>query len=190
VPSARRRITACAGRAQRSHCGANVQSQREFNYETAWPMNTHLNVLALALITLVIGCADNPVTPEEHFEARGVLVERTGLSGSDSTVVTVDTSHVSGAIAIDTVAAFAAFDVRFINEDGTIGLPPGAADATNPHDLAVSVADSTIAYPTAVTRWGFRLVGMKAGTTTLTVHLLHGGHDDYVSVAIPVQVER
>ncbi|HVK39940.1 MAG TPA: hypothetical protein VNA88_15500 [Candidatus Kapabacteria bacterium] len=151
-------------------------------------MLTTTRAIALGLlVSLAAGCADNPVTPEEHFEARGVVLLRS-IAGSDSTIATVDTTHISGRIVIDTSAG-QDFIVRFIADDGALGLPSPDADGVWENDLSISVSDTTIARAGQVTRWGFRLNGIRPGATTLTVHLLHGGHDDYVSAPIPVVVE-
>lgn len=144
--------------------------------------------LMIPLFALAAGCADNPVIPEEHFEARGVVLLRTGSGGIDTTIATVDGSQIAGQIDIDTLPGGHAITVRFIDEDGNVGLPSADPDAGWDHDLAITVADTTIARATDVQRWGFRLVGLRAGATTVSVHLLHGGHDDYVSLAIPVVV--
>lgn len=146
-----------------------------------------LGILA-GIAVLAGGCADNPVTPEEHFEARGVVLLRT-IAGSDSTIVTVDTTHITGRIELEATGSFQDFTVQFIDEEGAVGVPTPDSDGTWENDLSITVGDTTIARVTDVRRWGFRLEAIAAGATTLTVHLLHGGHDDYVSAAMPLVVK-
>jgi hypothetical protein len=151
-------------------------------------MRLSLLLPLVALAGLAAGCADNPVTPEEHFEVRGVTLVR-----ADSTVATVDSNRVTGRVALDSVGATVRYDVRFILEDGTIA---GPADAHDEHGetlygLDVRVADSSVARVTLLDEhdWEVTLGAERVGATILTIHLLHGGHDDFVSLPIPVVVE-
>lgn len=144
-------------------------------------MTRIVSLLALGLAALA-ACADNPVTPEEHFEARGVV-----LAVGDSTVVTVDSNRVTGGVRLDTASTGRVVTVKFITDEGENAVP--GHDETE-LSLDVQVADTTIARVVSVDShaWSVRLAGRRAGSTTMTVHLLHGGHDDFVSVAIPLVV--
>src|SRR5687768_7255915 len=126
-----------------------------------------MKAFTIASIALVVAsCSDNPVVPEEHFEARGVVV-RIG----DSTIVTVDSNRVTGIIELDS-ASVARFGIKFILENGTVSTP-GHTDAME-HQLSVEVADTTVASVIAVDdhAWTMTLKGHRADTTSLRVHLL------------------
>lgn len=148
-------------------------------------MPRFLQALLLGLLTLS-ACAENPVTPEEHFEARGVEIIE-----ADSLIVRVDSNRVSGRIVVDTVGAERTYALRFITEDGALGTPPKGDPAEEAFGLDIRIADTSVVRTTSLDddRWEFRLIGQRAGVTSLTVLMLHGGHDDFVSIAIPVVVK-
>lgn len=146
-------------------------------------------ILVGAFIALMhaTGCTENPVVPEEHFEVRGLQ-----LRVADSTVVTVESNRVNGSLVIDSIAP-TRFGLSFISDDGTLTLPPHAHGDEVDYTLEVEIADTTIARVEALEfdhAWSMTIRGLRTGTTTATIHLLHGGHDDFVSLAVPIVVTQ
>jgi hypothetical protein len=142
--------------------------------------------LAAAAISFGSGCGDNPVTPEEHFEARGVI-----LRIGDSTIVTVDSNRVTGGVRLDSVGQSRRIELFFILEDGTVAIPEhDPATGEEELGLDIRVADTTVVAASDLDThdWRMTLTARRTASTTLVVALLHGGHDDFVSVDIPVVV--
>jgi hypothetical protein len=148
-------------------------------------------VLALTLFSLglaAIGCSDNPVTtpPADHFEAVGLVLVRQGIDS-----VVVDSAKVRGSLAVGAGDSTGYFDIFFLREDTRArDLPTDDA-----FTLGWTIADTSVvalALPASDghthQHFEFRLVGKKAGTTTVVLRLLHEGHDDYVTPPIPVTV--
>jgi hypothetical protein len=156
-------------------------------------MKTRLSIIIKALFALSAflvvwaGCADNPVTPaEEHFEARGVALR---INGVDTVVV--DSNRLKqGRIVVKEGTETEHIALQFIEEsDGTRGLPPSDEEDFK---LGWTIADTTIASLEQDSdhdgKWSFHIKGLKAGSTTIVIKLLHGDHPDFQSVPIPVEV--
>jgi hypothetical protein len=140
----------------------------------------------LALVPLVCfilpfsltACSDDDEEMmEEHAEADGLILRLGG-----SSIAMVDGAAVTGGIAVPTGGATQAIDIAFLDEDGDEFTPDEEMT------LDVTVADTGGATDTQVDLWSFRLNGVSAGSTTLTVTIIHEGHSDYTSPAIPVTV--
>lgn len=157
-------------------------------------MKTRLSIISKALLglsTLLLilwtGCADNPVTPaEEHFEARGLALR---INGVDTVVV--DSNRLKqGRIMIKAGTETDHISIQFIREsDGTRGVPP---DTETEFQLGWTIADTTIANLERDDdhdgKWAFHLHGLKPGSTTLVLKLLHGDHPDFQTLPIPIEV--
>ena len=143
-----------------------------------------------ALAMSVSGCGENPVTPNEHFEARGLV-----LSIDGTEIVRVDSGRVTGRLDLRVGDTTQRFVPRFIDADGDLVVPNSTPDQNGryEYEVVLTMGDSTIA---SVVRngslpiRGFRLRGAARGSTTLELRLLHEGHDDFRSPLIPVVVSQ
>lgn len=136
--------------------------------------------LVLAATVTLGACDDDGTGPEEHQEARGMVI----TDQNNNTLVTVNASRqVTGSL---TVARGAArhLEVYFVDEDGDrFQLEDGDDEFT----LEVDVANPSIA---AIDSHGdhMDLEGLAAGTTTAEFKIMHGNHPDYESGNIPITV--
>jgi hypothetical protein len=154
-----------------------------FNWNSAVKFAITLTSAAILLLFTINSCGDNPVAPEEHFEARGVI-----LSMADTTTVHVDSGRVTGSLRLR-VGEETTLGMLFITDEGKLAIPPADDD-----DISVqfAIADTTIATIVSSSRdtssIRIRLRGKAVGITIATVAILHGGHDDFRTPAISVQV--
>ncbi len=165
---------------------ASLSMSHNQNDTNAMNIVKSLSLLAVAgaLALLIASCTDNPVTPgpTEHAEARGLL-----LSIGQDTLVTVDSGQVQGSLSLKNGETIGSVNVTYILEDGEREVP----DEPD-HHLGWTIGDSTIAtvaQQSGDARFSFHLTGLKEGSTTLVVKLVHVDHDDFVSPSIPVHVE-
>ena len=143
-------------------------------------------LLTLVMILAATGC-DDPLEPEEHAEAGGVVLLATG----------------SGTVLSRSIGANAAFDAPLtVPLGGTLEVrvlfldeaaPADLDRAFPPHEdegesLRVTVANGAIASFTAHGDHG-DFSGLAAGTTTASVDLLHGDHADFESGDLTIVVQ-
>lgn len=156
-----------------------------------------LPLFALAVVfALFVGCSedeDNPAGEDsEHAEAYGCVL----IFGSD-TLVTADTTAVTGGLTVAVDDTLGPIEVWFLDEDGDLFRPEhddaGPLDHEE-HELDIRIEDGTLATASLgheiseEFEWAFYLNGLSAGTTTLRVAILHEGHDDFTSALIPLTV--
>ena len=84
-------------------------------------------------------------------------------------------------------AQTALLDIKYIAEDGDVGIP-----TTDEWSMGWSVADNSVAEVVAKSeeqlQYQFRIEGMKEGTTGITILLNHHDHKDFESKEIPITV--
>ncbi|MBD3287662.1 hypothetical protein GF337_02560 [candidate division KSB1 bacterium] len=149
-------------------------------------MKSHIIKIALLsalVIALMTGCSeDNPVEADhEHNEAEGVL-----LKIDDTIIVRVEEGEVKeGKITVKVNEETSSIFASFLDHDGEEFIPDEEGSYLLPE-----IADESIATAEVVTgqEWHFTVSGVKAGTTTLIVKLMHGDHHDFLTPAIQVEV--
>lgn len=128
------------------------------------------------------GCTESAVEPDEHEEPVGVIIS---VDGTELLRQIGDTTVKLGSLRVDSVSSL--FEVSFIDDHGDSFTP----ESDEGFSLSVRIADTTViglADPIAPGSWRFRLRGRSVGTTTVRVAVDHGGHADFVSGAIGVEV--
>ena len=135
----------------------------------------------MILLLLAAGC--NPVESEEqHFEAIGLFI----ISSGDTTVRYQD-GIVTGEIEVQQGTDTALLSVKFITEDGSIGIPPN-----NDWSLDWNIADTThadvISNDDELQQYRFHIAGKLVGITTIKIIINHHGHKDFESKSIPIEV--
>ena len=125
----------------------------------------------------------------QHGEPAGLRLkeEDSGEVLVEAPVAGEGTASDALSVAVgDTTDHIATF---FFDEDD-VEFQPEAPD----HTLGIAVADTSLLAidpPAAPEYWAFRLIGKKAGTTTITLSILHDGEEEEefapVSVAITAQ---
>ena len=135
---------------------------------------------------LLAGC-DDPLEPEEHPEAGGVLIR----------------SEASGAVLARSVGAGAAFDNALtVPRGGVLEVEVLLLDADAPTDLAraflpdedegesleIRISNGALV---SFTSHGDHadFSGLLPGTTTATFDLMHGGHADFSSGPLTIIVQ-
>jgi hypothetical protein len=142
----------------------------------------------IAVFSLILfflpGCSeDNPVESEEiHFEAIGLYV----ISSGD-TIVKYIGGQVIGEIEVQEGTLTPLLSIRFLNEDGDVGIPTG-----DEYALIWELADEAIAnvdsHDDELSEYKFHIEGKQAGATTITVILNHNDHKDFESKEITIRV--
>ena len=145
-------------------------------------------VLALALSMASCGDDDNPVDTddhdEEHAEALGLVIRSSGEE-----IVRYENGEVEGVIEVGHGKETPLLTVRFIAEDGDLFVP----DADDDFSLGWEIADESIAEVEQHELdgpWGFHVVALEEGETTIVLKLNHAGHADFVSKEIEIHVEE
>jgi hypothetical protein len=148
---------------------------------------------AAALLVLASACGDNPVDQDvqcDHIDADGVR-----LSQGNVVLAEQFNGVQSGGIDVDAGTVQAGIDVTFLEEESVGGVPTAVAIVLDPactgdHTLGLSVEDPVVAeaYQTEGQEWSLNVRGIAAGSTTLRVRIVHGDHDDFVSLPIPIVV--
>lgn len=144
-----------------------------------------LFICAFAAIIPFAACNDNSTSSsqEAHFEADGWVLYNTSWEvaykvwrGSSDDTLRVNAGCLSEHL-----------NVKFLDSDSSIVNPPEDSD----HSLSWTVADTTIfnIYQEEA-GWGFHLKGIKKGTTSLILKVLHVDHSDVITPEIPIIVEE
>ncbi len=149
---------------------------------------TILFIVSLCIIPLFLtGCADedDPLVPEEHFKAIGMVFETSGiriasiLRGETGDTLLAPLNDLSDHI-----------EVRFYNNDEELIDPP--QDNTQ-YKLSWSIDDEAIAevwqHEGEEGVFEFHLRGLQAGMTEIEFFIMHGDHNDYRSGKLPLRVQ-
>ncbi len=144
------------------------------------------SVLILIIFTFFLSCKDDPVTnQEEHFEAIGTII----YDATGAVVVSILRGVTNDTLKITNGELSDHFEVKFYDEDENIIDPPNDEHIK----LSYEIADTTI-----VSWWQhegeeggfeFHFNGLKLGSTTLELFIVHEGHNDYRSGLIPLVVK-
>ncbi len=116
-------------------------------------------------------------------------VEAVGLvlldEDSGAEVLRVAEGKVTGSIVVAAGTSSDHMTVRFLSEDGSQFTP-----SADEHSLELPVANGSIAEAGVIDGEPFTLSisGKSAGETSLQINLLHEGHTDFESPAIPISV--
>jgi hypothetical protein len=150
-----------------------------------------LSLLALALIS-ISGCKDetNPIDPGDHFEPEGWLFE--GVTEIPVLVVWKgeienfwNNSPVENRFNVG-VNDSIFLRVRFLDSSGNIMADPDDPGYTlgwiNNNNLIAELQHHE------TDRWSFIITGISAGSTSVEMRLLHGGHTDAITPLIPIDV--
>jgi hypothetical protein len=142
--------------------------------------------LAVAVLVMSAAC-DNPVSPDEHPEAGGVVI----LDASSGAVLAMS---VGANTAFDepltmTVSEVLEVEVKFLNADAPTNIALAFfPDASEGESLRVIIANPAIVeYDDHGDHGDFE--AKAAGQTTAQFELMHGSHADFRSGLLTVIVE-
>ena len=162
-----------------------MNNQYQITGEIKMKKNSILKVLLLAMAMFMANCGkdNNPVGPEEpdHAEAVGCVIKQ-----GDAELVRAEQGSVTGAFSVEERVESPLLNFYLVAEDGVLFRPEEegyvfAWESKRP-DLADVIQRETDGL------WGFHVKGFEAGQTSLVFKVLHGDHDDFVSLDIPIQI--
>ncbi|MBA2669511.1 MAG: hypothetical protein H0U67_03985 [Gemmatimonadetes bacterium] len=140
------------------------------------------------LVVFTAAACDGPLDPEEHPEAGGVVILQRGTN-------TVLARSVGARAAFDKplqlrVGQAAEVEVKFLDSDNPNDLSRAfLPDETEGESLVLTVANPAIAaFDFHGDHGDFE--GLAPGTTTATVQLFHGGHSDFDSGTLTINVTQ
>lgn len=138
---------------------------------------------AVAGTMVVAACGDDPIAPDEHAEAEGVMLRLNGV-----TIATYDEGAWTGELEVTVGTETAHIDVIFMDHDGN------AIPIDDDLYLEVVIGNEAIAEFEQDTpgEFGGHLHGVAVGETTAVFRLMHGavgtGHPDFETSAVHVHV--
>lgn len=149
-------------------------------------MRIQRSLWAIPMTSLaLLSCSEKSpsVAQEDHFQADGLVL----VNEAFETVVHVWRGKVSDTIHVNAGCVSAHLQIRFLDQDSVLVSPPDEKD----HLLGWSFGDSTIA---GIHRhdgdiWDFHVEGLKEGSTTLKLSMMHVDHADFSTPLIPVVVD-
>ncbi|MEX0927852.1 MAG: hypothetical protein WD266_08005 [Balneolales bacterium] len=140
---------------------------------------------------LALAC-DNPVDNDDHDHAGA---EGFVLTSSGEEVVRYENelflfNEESGFAVDDQLrifeAASAEFEIVFLDHDGDHFTP----DDDLMLDWLIGNQDIVDLQHADENKWSFQLNGISEGETTVTFYIVHGEHNDFTSLPLPVQVAQ
>lgn len=147
--------------------------------------NSRLPLIA-GVLAMVAGACDNPVTPEEHPEAGGVVI----LSATGNVLA----QSIGANVAFDqplelTAGQTLEVEVLFLDASAPTNLAAAFhPDAAEGESLRVTINDETVVQYQDHDDHGDFDAGV-AGQTTAQFELMHGGHADFRSGLLTIIVE-
>lgn len=141
--------------------------------------------IALGLgVSLALFSCDNPDDShdEHHLEAYGVAL----VQDADTLLSSIsgDAEEVRGALNLLVGQTRGPVLLHFLDEEGHWFRPD--EDAGSAHRFALDLGASTFQVVADSVQWSLSATGLEPDSTTLVVRVLHEGHDDFVSPALPV----
>lgn len=146
-------------------------------------------LLTVLFLFIIVGCKkeENPIVPEEHFEAEGLYL----LNNKSDTVVyyfqgkfrATDTLSVTNGNYGDDLS------VRFLDATGKSMNPQGEEADGYSFDWAIADTSKAKAELLATKFWDFKIFGKKVGQTTIELQMLHLGHVDFRTIPVPLKVK-
>lgn len=139
----------------------------------------------LSLFIIVSACSDSTSSSEdEHEDAEGFRLK---LSGQ-TIVEQLPDQDVTGSITVQAGQETALISIFFIDHDGEEFQPEDDDDSLGYTFSASGVAE--FEQHAEDGKWSFHIHGEAAGTTNLTLRLMHDDHSDFDSQAITVTVTQ
>ena len=157
-------------------------------------------ILLSAVVFLTTSCDSdsNPISPEEHIDAEGFILESNEIEVYREFEGAIIVNDLNLAVngTLDLSVHFLDHDGDEIEHEDETGHEEGEDD-----ELSFVISDISIISVEMEEHTddddgdeehhelGFELTGLSIGTTTFTLSLMHDGHADYTSLPISVTVE-
>jgi hypothetical protein len=140
--------------------------------------------ILISLVFLNCGKDDNPVEPgheEEHAEAVGCVVKQGEIE-----LARAEKGVVTGSFQLEENIQSPLLNFYLIADDGDLFRPEDEEYSFAWQSMQSGIADA-IQFQTDGP-WNFHVKGLSAGSTTIVLKVLHGDHEDFVSLDIPIVV--
>lgn len=143
----------------------------------------------LTLTALTAAACDNPVRPEEHPEAGGVVIFSAGTNTVLTQSIGAGVNATFSAPLTLTAGESLEVDIRFLDDSDPTNLALAfLPDADEGESLNVVITNTAIAeYHDHGDHGDFD--GIAAGQTTAVIRLMHGSHSDFDSGPLTIIVE-
>ena len=141
----------------------------------------------LTLVALTATACNNPVQPEEHPEAGGIVIF---AAGTNTVLAQSVGANVNFTTTLDlTIGVPLHVDIMFLDASDPTNLSLAFdPDTDEGESLRVDVTnEAVVAYTDHDDHGDFEPVA--AGTTTVRFELMHGGHPDFRSGELTVVVQ-
>jgi len=133
----------------------------------------------LSLVLLTASACKKHDHDHDHADLNGFRLSQSGAVVAQQTGTTL-----TGSVTIARGTSNPVFSVVFLEENGDV-----YDEFKTDESLLIEVGNTSVAAVQAGPgRWEFRLNGVAAGSTSLTVNLMHSGHKDFESRPVPVTV--
>lgn len=143
-----------------------------------------ISMLLILILLISAGCSKDSTEPDHtHADAEGLTLTLNGVE-----VVRIEEGAITGGISVSAGTETALISLQFLDHDGDEFVPDD-----EDYSLGYSFANGDIAeweQHSEDGKYRFHVVGKAAGSTTLTLELLHGDHADYQSPPIPITVTQ
>ncbi|MBK8946193.1 MAG: hypothetical protein IPM32_13130 [Ignavibacteriae bacterium] len=145
------------------------------------------SVLFFSFLLVFISCKDDdPITPaEDHFEAIGTII----YDATGAVVVSILRGRTDDTLQINNGELSDHFEVKFYDENENIINPPNNENIKLSYEIGENTIASWWQHEGEEGGFEFHLNGLKPGTTTLELFIVHEGHNDYRSGLIPLIVK-
>jgi len=141
--------------------------------------------ILLLLFVLFWGCGKDstPTGPEQptHIEAAGCVIQQ-----GETEIARAEKNAVSGQFILEERVQSPLLGFYLIADDGKLFRPDSEEYIFAWKSKKPQVADA-IQFETDGD-WNFHIKGFEAGQTSIEFKVLHGDHEDFVSLEIPVQI--
>lgn len=145
--------------------------------------------VVLTLTALTAAACDNPIRPEEHPEAGGVVIFSAGTNTILTQSIGAGANAVWSAPLTLTAGQALEVDIRFLDDSDPTNLALAfLPDADEGESLSVEIVNTAIAeYHDHGDHGDFD--GIAAGQTTAVISIMHGSHSDFDSGTLTIVVE-
>ena len=142
----------------------------------------HISLILIALFTLtLIGCSNPAGNEEAHQEPFGAVLMMNGQE-----IARYNQNGVTGQIDVNAGQETTLITIYFLAEDGDRFQPEEPEFSLGWRDIDTSIAN--VEQHTEDGKWSFHIHGEAQGSTSIVFQLMHEGHSDFDTQAIPVSV--
>jgi len=149
--------------------------------------NSNRFIYALLSIFIIVSACSSSSSSDDHDDHEEAEGFRLKLSGQ-TIVEQLPDQDVTGSITVQAGQETALISIFFIDHDGEEFQPDGVSNTLGYSFTTAEIAEFEQHEEDG--KWSFHIHGEAAGTTTLTLRLMHDDHSDFDTQAITVTVTQ